>query len=81
MDHVTKSGAAKLLASCDLLLTGRSVVSRVITDLAVLDVAGAGFDLGVEFAEVVAKTDALVFDRRQMRRAATFARERVASSV
>ena len=41
MDHVTKSGAAKLLASCDLPLTGRSVVSRVITDLAVLDVAGA----------------------------------------
>jgi len=36
------------------------VISRVITDLAVLNVAGAGFDLielapGVEFAEVVAK--------------------------
>jgi len=36
------------------------VISRVITDLAVLNVADAGFDLielapGVEFAEVVAK--------------------------
>ncbi len=62
------------------------MISRVITDLAVLNVADAGFDLielapGVEFAEVVAKTDAPVFDRRQRRRAATFARERVASSV
>ena len=42
MDHVTKSGAAKLLAYCDLPLTGRSVISRVITDLAVLNVADAG---------------------------------------
>jgi acyl CoA:acetate/3-ketoacid CoA transferase beta subunit len=30
------------LASCDLPLTGRSVISRVITDLAVLNVADAG---------------------------------------
>ncbi len=36
MDHVTKTGEAKLVASCDLPLTGRAVVSRVITDLAVL---------------------------------------------
>ena len=32
MDHASKSGAAKLVSSCDLPLTGRAVVSRVITD-------------------------------------------------
>lgn len=68
MDHTTKSGAAKLVASCDLPLTGRGVVSRVITDLGVFDVAGDGFTAvelapGVEFAEVLAKTDAPVAER------------------
>ncbi|MBS9536181.1 CoA transferase subunit B [Mycobacterium sp. M1] len=68
MDHTTKSGAAKLVAACDLPLTGRGVVSRVITDLGVFDVTGGGFDLvelapGVEFAEVQAKTAAPVAER------------------
>jgi 3-oxoacid CoA-transferase subunit B len=65
MDHVTKQGEPKLLESCTLPLTGRRVVSRVITDLAVLDVAGTAFHLvelapGVTIAEVVAKTGAAV---------------------
>jgi 3-oxoacid CoA-transferase subunit B len=68
MDHVTKSGEAKLVGSCDLPLTGRAVVSRVITDLAVLDVAGDGFELvelapGVAYPDVVAKTAAPIVDR------------------
>ncbi|MCV7258676.1 CoA transferase subunit B [Mycobacterium shimoidei] len=65
MDHVTKTGAAKLVTACQLPLTGRGVVSRVITDLAVLDVCGTGFTVtelapGVEHDEVVAKTAAPV---------------------
>ena len=69
MDHVTKAGGAKLVAACELPLTGRGVVSRIITDLAVLDVAGDGFDLvevapGVTVAEVVDKTGAPVTQRR-----------------
>ncbi|BBX21765.1 succinyl-CoA--3-ketoacid-CoA transferase [Mycolicibacter terrae] len=69
MDHSTKAGAAKLVAACDLPLTGRGVVSRVITDLGVLDVVGDGFALvelapGVSYDEVVAKTGAPVLDRR-----------------
>ena len=43
MDHVSKSGAAKLVLACDLPLTGKAVVSRVITDLGVFDVTGTGF--------------------------------------
>jgi 3-oxoacid CoA-transferase subunit B len=82
MDHVTKTGAAKLVTACDLPLTGRGVVSRVITDLAVLDVAGDGFTLaelapGADYADVVAKTAAPVRD--QHRNAASSARERTPS--
>ena len=36
MEHVSRSGSHKLVAECDLPLTGRGVVSRVITDLGVL---------------------------------------------
>jgi 3-oxoacid CoA-transferase subunit B len=82
MDHVTKTGDAKLVTACSLPLTGRGVVSRVITDLAVLDVAGDGFELielapGVEYDDVVAKTAAPVSDQR--RSAASSERERTPS--
>jgi 3-oxoacid CoA-transferase subunit B len=82
MEHVTKSGQAKLVASCDLPLTGRAVVSRVITDLAVLDVAGPGFEVlelapGVKYDDVVANTAAPVTDQR--RSAASSERDRIPS--
>ncbi|GFG85588.1 CoA transferase subunit B [Mycolicibacter algericus] len=68
MDHTSKTGAPKLVSACDLPLTGRGVVSRVITDLGVLDVTGDGFDLvelapGIKYDEIVAKTAAPVRDR------------------
>ncbi len=64
MEHVTKKGGEpKLLEHCALPLTGRNVVSRVITDLGVFDVAGTGFEVvelapGVDFGMVVEKTGA-----------------------
>jgi 3-oxoacid CoA-transferase subunit B len=67
MEHVTRSGAPKLVQTCALPLTGRGVVTRVITDLAVLDVANGVFRLvetapGVSAEDVVAATAAPVVD-------------------
>jgi 3-oxoacid CoA-transferase subunit B len=45
MTHVTKEGEPKLLRECSYPLTARGVVDRVITDLAVMDVAGQRFRL------------------------------------
>ncbi len=65
MEHNTPDGGAKLLRSCTLPLTGAAVVHRVITDLCVLDVTAAGFEVieladGVTRAQVEEKTDAPV---------------------
>jgi 3-oxoacid CoA-transferase subunit B len=56
MEHTAKDGSPKLLPTCDLPLTGKALVNRVITDLAVLDVAGDHFTL-VELASDVSFDD------------------------
>jgi len=43
MTHSTKDGEPKLVAECTYPLTARGVVSRVITDLAVIDCTPDGF--------------------------------------
>lgn len=49
MRHTDRDGRPKLLDRCTYPLTGLGVVSRVFTDLAVLDISEAGFRL-VELA-------------------------------
>jgi 3-oxoacid CoA-transferase len=38
MEHCTKKGGHKLMQECELPLTGKGVVSRIITELAVFDI-------------------------------------------
>jgi 3-oxoacid CoA-transferase subunit B len=42
MQHVNKAGESKLLAKCDLPLTGKNCVKRIVTELAVIDIAPEG---------------------------------------
>ncbi|MEP6799820.1 MAG: CoA-transferase, partial [Lapillicoccus sp.] len=61
MEHVARDGGHKILDECTLPYTGRGVVQRIITDLAVLDVTPDGLVLrelaeGVTQEEVQDKT-------------------------
>jgi 3-oxoadipate CoA-transferase beta subunit len=58
MEHTTKDGASKIVPACTYPLTGIGCVSRIYTDLAVIDVTPAGLKL-------VDKVEGLSFDDLQ----------------
>src|SRR5687767_7260773 len=62
MEHVARDGSPKIVDDCSLPLTGKSVVQRIITDLATLDITPDGLVLrelvpGVTEEEIRAKTE------------------------
>lgn len=67
-EHVTRNGEPKLLERCSYPLTGRGVVNRVYTNLAVIDVTAKGLQVremidGLSRADLQAQTGArLSFD-------------------
>ncbi len=61
MTHASKHGDSKLLSECTLPLTGRGCIKRVLTDLALMDIADGKFILrerapGVSVEEIVKLT-------------------------
>ena len=62
MEHLTKKGQSKIVERCTYPLTGIRCVSRIYTDLAVIDVTPGGLQVveiidGLSFEELVKLTD------------------------
>jgi 3-oxoadipate CoA-transferase beta subunit len=67
--HTTKEGSPKLVGECTLPLTGRSVVSRVYTDLGIFEIGDrefvtVGLAKGVDLEQVRSATGAPVIEAR-----------------
>ena len=63
MMHTNRSGESKILKKCNLPITGKNCVKKVVTNLAVLEITEDGLKLserapGVSVSEIIAATEA-----------------------
>lgn len=68
MEHCTKAGKPKILPKCELPLTGKGVVDRIITEKGIFDITANGLQLvelaeGETFEAVQAITAVTIFDK------------------
>jgi 3-oxoadipate CoA-transferase beta subunit len=68
-EHTTRDGQPKIVPACTYPLTGKAVVDRIYTNLAIIDVTPDGLVVrkiapGLDFAAVQAKTAAPLADGR-----------------
>jgi 3-oxoadipate CoA-transferase, beta subunit len=68
-EHTTRNGEPKIVAACTYPLTGKGVVDRIYTNLAIMDVTPAGLVArkiapGLDFGAVQEKTAAPLMDGR-----------------
>lgn len=67
MEHVNRDGGPKILKKCQLPLTGKAVVNRIITERAVIDVTDNGLALieildGSSFDDIQSVTEPVLLD-------------------
>lgn len=68
-EHNTRTGEPKIVADCTYPLTGKAVVTRIYTNLAIINLTRRGLVVekiapGVDFADLQAKTGAPLLDGR-----------------
>jgi 3-oxoadipate CoA-transferase, beta subunit len=69
MEHLTKSGESKIVKACTYPVTAKACVSRIYTDLAVIDVTPQGLAVidivqGLPFEELVGLSKVAMVDKR-----------------
>lgn len=70
MEHTTKTGEPKIVDRCSYPLTGLACVSRIYSDLAVIDVTAQGLRVvdiveGLSFPELQRRTGTELIDARR----------------
>ncbi len=71
MEHLTKTGDSKIVPECSYPLTAKACVSRIYTDLAVIDVTPRGLLVrnivpGLSLEELAALSDVSLADGREL---------------